>query len=108
MAFSPVKTAKRIGIGLEAFVDGARSHFMSFGLLLGGTSAGGFFGGVLGGLVMFAMSDNALEDFIEEQVKYEQLELSVKFPDQCDFDKSYYFAVRGSDNKYGLYDKKSF
>ena len=45
MAFSPVKTAKRIGIGLESFVDGASSHFTSVGKLLLGTSLGGVLGG---------------------------------------------------------------
>jgi hypothetical protein len=103
MAFSPVKTAKRIGIGLEAFVDGASSHFTSVGKLLLGTSLGGVLGGAIGLGTMFLTGNNALGDFIEEKARYEALELSVKFPDQCDFDNSFYFALKGPDKKYGLY-----
>jgi hypothetical protein len=89
---------KRFAINAEAFVDGARSHFTSVGKLISGATIG-----ALGLATMFFASDNALDDFVEEKAKYEALELFVSFPDQCDFDGSFYFAQRGPDNKYGLY-----
>ncbi|MCS5595933.1 MAG: hypothetical protein NZ828_01615 [Alphaproteobacteria bacterium] len=100
-----MKALKKAWINAEGFFDFFRARFKGVVATIGNTLSSAFGGFVVFGAIGVGMStvNDGMEQFIDENAKYQDMSVAIDFPGDCDDLSGVFLAEKGPNGRHTLY-----